>query len=152
MTLVGSTDAAIQNRGAIRNQVTNMTSPLTAQAKAGESSTQLGQHLEQMRGALIHARVAAGLSGTQMLAYLRVPGFTSALVSTLVKVYGTEQSARGIQSVLNALAKLHVKDITVTTTYARTSKVLASSDHPAPSATPPEDSSPDKAPAHPTPT
>lgn len=121
-TLRGNSDAAIKNRGAIRDRVKAMEAVLNAEAAAGASSAQLSRHLASQREALLKAGAAAGLSRAQMQVYLRTLGLTPKLVETLIRA-NTSGALAGINNVRNALGELRDKTIHITTLHSGTSVV-----------------------------
>jgi hypothetical protein len=84
-SLHGQSDAAIQNRTAIRQQVTNLEALINAEAAAGDSPAHMTAQLKQQRQALIDAGHAAGISRADMKAYLDTLGLTPKLVRTIIK-------------------------------------------------------------------
>lgn len=84
-TLVGKSDAAIQNREAIRNRVVDLQALLVAQAGAGASSRELRNSLRDQRRALIEAGEAAGMSKDEVRAYIKELGLTPKTVRTLIQ-------------------------------------------------------------------
>jgi hypothetical protein len=84
-SLHGQSDAAIQNRTAIRQQVTNLEALINAEAAAGESPRRMTAQLKQQRQALIDAGAAAGISRKDMRAYLDTLGLTPKLVRTIIQ-------------------------------------------------------------------
>lgn len=87
-TLKGNSDAAIQNREAIRNRVIQFKDMLQAEAEAGASSQQLARRLRNQRQALIETGKAAGLSEQEIRAYIRQLGLTPRLIKTQVQLAG----------------------------------------------------------------
>lgn len=87
-TLKGNSDAAIQNREAIRSRVVQFQGMLQAEAEAGASSEQLARRLQNQRRALLDAGEAAGLSRQEIREYIRQLGLTPKLVRTQVQLAG----------------------------------------------------------------
>jgi TP901 family phage tail tape measure protein len=112
--LRGNSDAALENRDAIRDRVTDLQDVLVAEAEAGAGSERLARILKNQRGALLDAGEAAGVSREDLRGYLNTLGLTPSLVRTIIDAVGADQ-ARGEVAGLNAeLAKLASKTITVT--------------------------------------
>ena len=105
-TLRGNSDAALQNREAIRGRVEQLQSTLTAQAAAGASSEDLARSLRQQRETLIGAGEAAGISRRQMRAYLRQLGLTPELVRTTIEAAGIEVVSRKVKTLRRGYASL----------------------------------------------
>lgn len=82
--LDGNSDAAIKNRSAIRSRVTDMVGVLKAEADAGAGSKKLTAELASQRKALINAGVAAGISRSAMVSYLKQLGLTPKVVKTII--------------------------------------------------------------------
>lgn len=89
-TLKGNSDAAIQNREAVRSRVVQFQAMLQAEAEAGASSEQLARRLRRQRQALIDTGTAAGLSKQEIRDYIRQLGLTPKLVKSLVKLEGVD--------------------------------------------------------------
>lgn len=102
-TLSGNSDAAIQNRAAIRSRVGAMTDVLKAEAAAGAGAGKLSRILQQQRGDLIAAGRAAGISEKDMRTYLRTLGLTPKLVNTIIKnnAPASEKDVNSLQDALN---------------------------------------------------
>jgi hypothetical protein len=89
-SLKGNSDAAIENRAAIRDRVNSLTDVLVAEAQAGASADKLRGSLRQQRAALIEAGEAAGISKRDMQDYLNTLGLTPRLVKTLIENNSSE--------------------------------------------------------------
>jgi hypothetical protein len=96
--MIGNTDAALQNRDTIRGRVEDITALLKAQAEAGGTSTELTHSLAKQRNALIAAGVAAGLSKTQLKAYLSQIGLTPKLVKTVFEAAHVDKAVKDVKS------------------------------------------------------
>ncbi len=83
-TLVGNTDAADQNREAIRDRVGRMQDLLVAEAEAGAGSARLTRMMRAQRGALLAAGDAAGMSRKELNGYLNDLGMTPKMVRTVI--------------------------------------------------------------------
>lgn len=101
-TLVGNTDAADKNRAAIRQQVTNLTELMGAQAEAGAGTGKLTRTMQQGREAIINAGVAAGISRKQMREYVDTLGLTPKMVKTIVEA-NTDPAENKLRQVRRAL-------------------------------------------------
>lgn len=84
-SLQGNTDAADQNRKAIRDQVSAIEAVLSKQAEAGASSEELARTLAQQTTALINTGVAAGLSSRELRGYLKQLGLTPKMIETVIR-------------------------------------------------------------------
>lgn len=89
-TLKGNSDAALENRAAIRDRVSNLKDVLVAEANAGAGAKELSARLRNQREALLDAGEAAGVSRKQMNGYLDQLGLTPKLVRTLMKLEAQE--------------------------------------------------------------
>lgn len=105
-TLEGNTNAAIQNRTAIRDRVTQLKATLTAQAEAGASSRELARSLAQQRSSLINTGIAANLSGDKLRKFLKELGLTPKLVKTTMRLAGAEQSTAEVRKLRREFAGL----------------------------------------------
>lgn len=105
-TLRGNSNAALQNRAAIRDRVRQLQATLKAQAEAGASSRVLSRSLQQQRSSLINAGLAAGLSGRQLRAYLRTLGLTPKLVRTIVRAVGVEDNTKRVRELRRQFGSL----------------------------------------------
>lgn len=92
-SLVGNTDAASQNRSAIRDQVSNLLDVVHAQAEAGAGTGKLTDTMKRGRVAILQAGEAAGISSEDMRGYLQVLGLTPKQIRTTVEAL--TQEARG---------------------------------------------------------
>ena len=72
----GNSDAAIENRAAIRDRIQAMSDSLVAEAKAGAGSAELSSKLQAQRQALIDAGAAAGISRKDLQAISTRSGLT----------------------------------------------------------------------------
>jgi hypothetical protein len=89
-SLVGSSEAAITNREAIRGGVTDINELTAAQAAAGKSSLTVAETMNAQRLALIDAGVAAGLSRSEVEAYVNELGLTPDVVRTAFEAAGID--------------------------------------------------------------
>jgi hypothetical protein len=97
-TLVGNSDAAIQNRDAIRGQVTNLKTWIEAQAKSGASAKTMSASLKAGRQAIIDQGKAAGLNAGQIQHMIDTMRLTPKLIKTLFQAE-TAQALTGIAAV-----------------------------------------------------
>lgn len=102
-SLHGQSDAAIQNRTAIRQQVTNLEALINAQAAAGVPADKMTESLKRNRAALIDAGTAAGISKKDMSAYLDTLGLTPHFVKTAIQLTGASQAKAEADAVKRAL-------------------------------------------------
>lgn len=93
-TLLGNGDAALQNRTAIRDQVTSISDLIKAQANANVPAAKLTENFKRQRKALVDAGVAAGLSREQLNKYLDRLGLTPKLVKTAIGLTGMTKAER----------------------------------------------------------
>ncbi|WP_341241243.1 phage tail tape measure protein [uncultured Nocardioides sp.] len=92
-TLKGNTDAAAQNREAIRGQVSNLLSLVNAQAETGDGAKKLEGQMRRGYDAILAAGRAAGLSEADMKSYLQTLGLTPKEIKTIVKAMTAEADA-----------------------------------------------------------
>lgn len=110
--LIGQSDAVIQNRGVIRQQVTDLEALINAEAAAGQSPAKMTAQLKQQRQALIEAGTAAGISKGELEQYLDKLGLTPKLVTTVVQAQ-TGQAMSQLDQLQNKLNTLHDKTLHV---------------------------------------
>lgn len=91
--LKGNTDAASQNREAIRGQVSNLLSLVNAQAETGAGSKKLEGQMRRGYDAIIATGKAAGISEADMRSYLKTLGLTPKEISTIVKAMTKDAEA-----------------------------------------------------------
>jgi hypothetical protein len=115
-TLVGNSDAALQNRGAIRSRVTALTDMLKAQADAGKGADVLATTLRNGIKSLVDTGVAAGMSEKQIHDYARQLGLTPKIVRTLINAE-TKKANDNIRAFRNNLDS--IKDKTVRLSVVR---------------------------------
>lgn len=118
-SLAGNSDAALKNRDAIRQRVSQLEDVLTAEAGAGASSTQLVRKLKSQRQALIDAGAAAGVSRKDMKQYLDTLGLTPNLVNTLITNNADNASAKA-NHYINELLRTPRQITTYIDVYRRT--------------------------------
>lgn len=111
-SLVGNSDAALQNRDAIRTRVTDLTAQLSAEAAAGAGAGKLTKTLQGNRQALIDAGTAAGISRSDMVKYLNTLGLTPALVKTVIQA-NTGQAEGAVKELINGINSLHDRTVTI---------------------------------------
>lgn len=92
-SLRGNTDAATQNREAVRDQVSNLLDLVSAQAETGAGAKQLEGQMRRGRQAIIDAGKAANISEDDMEAYLEVLGLTPENIRTEVRALTREANA-----------------------------------------------------------
>lgn len=90
-SLMGNSDAAIQNRAAISAGVDGIQNLNAAQAEAGVSTIEMATTLSQNRQALIDQGVAAGLSRGQVERLVNQMGLTPDVVRTAFQAAGIEE-------------------------------------------------------------
>lgn len=112
-SLVGNTDAVIQNRDAIRTQVTNLKSWIEAEANAHVPASKMLADLQSGRQAIIEQGKAAGLNADQIRHMLDVMNLTPRSIQTQIKVNGTGQAISELDQIQNRLATLHDKTVHV---------------------------------------
>lgn len=112
-TLKGNTEAALTNRGVIRDRVTELSNLIKAEAQAGESPAKMTENLKRQRKALIDAGVAAGLSRQDLEAYLDKLGLTPKLVKTTINLVGVDQSLNDLDQINRHLLGLRDRVIHV---------------------------------------
>ena len=84
-TLEGNSNAALENREAIRSRVGDLLNVLKTEADAGASSEELSRKLKNQRQALLDAGAAAGLSRNELRGYLNELGMTPEMVETILR-------------------------------------------------------------------
>lgn len=104
-TLVGDSNAAIQNREAIRSRVTDLSNMLTAEAAAGASGERLSRIYARQSEGLLKTGRAAGLSGKQLRGYLNELELTPEVVETIVRAQ-TQQAEADTRKVKNLYQSL----------------------------------------------
>jgi TP901 family phage tail tape measure protein len=119
-SLKGNSDAAIANRAAIRDRITQLAGMLKAEADAGASSTELAKTLRGQKQALIDAGVAAGLSKSELKNYLAEMGLTPALVQTVIEAVGVDKARAGVRGLKADIDALHDKHVTISAEVHRT--------------------------------
>lgn len=105
-TLQGNSNAALQNRGAVRDRVTQIEGLLKAQAEAGYTSKQLARSLQQQTSSLVETGKAAGISRGQMRAYLKTLGLSPKLVRTLVQAAGAHLANAEVRALRRSFGQL----------------------------------------------
>lgn len=115
-SLTAQTDAGDKNRAAIRDQVTNLTALMGAQAEAGAGSGKLSKTMRDGRKAIMDAGVAAGFSRKEMRDYLDTLGLTPKLVKTVIEA----QTGEAMSDLDKLAARLAQMDGKTATTYVRT--------------------------------
>lgn len=106
-TLRGNSQAALQNREAIRGLVTNLIDLLNAQAAAGKGPEQLTKTLVNGRKQILDFADAAGLSRKQVAGLLHELGLTPKLVKIVMEANFTkrEQEMARVREAINKLPK-----------------------------------------------
>lgn len=89
-TLEGDSNAAIQNRAAIQQRITDLSDLLVAEARAGAGPKRLSAVLEQGRKELVRFGVEADLSGKELRKFLNGQGLTGNLVAQVLAKVRTE--------------------------------------------------------------
>lgn len=92
--LRGNSDAALQNRGAIRDRVEALAETIKADAKAGVGAQKLADKLRTQKRALLEQADAAGLSRKQTKALLEQYGLTPELIETVFRTLGIDKAQR----------------------------------------------------------
>jgi hypothetical protein len=105
-TLDGNSNAAIQNRGVIRDQVQSLKDLIMAEAKAGGSPKEMSAILKQQRQALMDAGQAAGISKKDMEQYLDTLGLTPKFVKTAIETVGLPHAIAGVNNLKGLLMGL----------------------------------------------
>lgn len=103
-TLEGNSEAALQNREAIRSRVTGLVDVLKAEAEAGAGSDRLTRVMGNQRQALFESAEALGMNRGELKQYLTQLGFTPKLVETLIQA-NTSQAEQDISRVQRQLNK-----------------------------------------------
>ncbi len=114
-SLRGNSNAALQNRAAIRDRVSALTTMLNAEAEAGAGSRRLANLLNEGRAALVRQATAAGVAKGEIRGYLNELNLTPKLVRTIMEVVGAEKARAGIQRTAAELRALNGDRATVTT-------------------------------------
>lgn len=102
-SLVGNTDAVIQNRGVVRGAIGDLKAKIEAEANAGASSQRMSATLRNGVAALIAQGRAAGLNTGQIKAMIAEMHLTPKLVKTLFQAE-TKAALTGIAAVDRAIA------------------------------------------------
>lgn len=116
-TLKGNSDAALQNRAAIRTRVTDLKGMIEAEANAGKSSTFMSNSLKRGRQALLDAGTAAGISRSDMQAYLDTLNLTPKFVRTVIQQVGAADVLGQIRRIKVGLDGLHSRTIVLRTQH-----------------------------------
>jgi len=124
--LTGNTDAAIQNRNAIRAQVTNLKGLIEAQANAGVPAGKMTQALKDGRQAILDQADAAGLNRKEVEQMLEKMNLTPKLIKTTMSLLGTEQSLSELGKINRALLGLRDRVIHVRVVGSREGDVTRS--------------------------
>jgi hypothetical protein len=111
-TLVGNSNAALQNRGAIRSRVTALSDMLKAQGDAGVSSEVMSATLRNGIRNLVATGEAAGMSGREIRTYARQLGLTPKVIRTLIEAE-TKQATDKILTFREYLNSLKDKTVHV---------------------------------------
>jgi hypothetical protein len=114
--LKGNSDAAIQNRNAIRTQVSSLKAMLQAQAQVDPSAKHLSASLRDGRKAIIDSARAAGLNAGQVQHMIDVMGLTPKQIKTLITVNASQALAEA-RAVASALAAIRDKTVRITTVH-----------------------------------
>lgn len=93
-TLRGNSDAAIQNRQAIRQQVTTLKTWIDAQASANVPAKTMTANLKAGRQAIIDQGKAAGLNADQIQHMLNVMHLTPKLIKTAMELTGVAEAEK----------------------------------------------------------
>lgn len=105
-TLVGNSDAAIQNRAAISGRVDDLKAMIAAEAEAGRGPEVVARSLAKQRQALIDSAVAAGANRQQVEALVNQMNLTPDLVKTVFESAGIDVNEQKARNLYDAYAKL----------------------------------------------
>ncbi|MGH3996672.1 MAG: hypothetical protein ACRDTJ_04335, partial [Pseudonocardiaceae bacterium] len=108
-SLVGNSDAAIQNRAAISAGVDGIQNLNAAQAEANVSTNEMALTLNEQRQALIDSGVAAGLSRGQVERLVNQMGLTPDVVRTAFEAAGIDGVNAKTQGLINKFRTLPPK-------------------------------------------
>lgn len=123
-SLKGNSDAAITNRDAIRQQVTNLKAWVEAQAKAGVAPEKMIATLKEGRKALLDTGEAAGLNRDEIRRMLDEMKLTPKLIKTAISLTGVDAADRE----LSRLTRTRIVHIDVQTRFGHSS-VTATGGH-----------------------
>lgn len=84
-TLKGNSDAAIQNRAAIRDRVDDLKAQIVAEAKAGATTEEGLAKFRELRQRLLDSAEAAGLNRDEVAALIREYGLVPHKVKTIIE-------------------------------------------------------------------
>lgn len=105
-SLEGLSNAAIQNRAAMRDRVAMIKGNIAAEAAAGASGRDLGRMLQGQRRQLINTATAAGLSRKEAARYANQLGLTPRLVRTVFRELGISKVQREARELRNQIRQL----------------------------------------------
>lgn len=105
-TLVGNSDAAIQNRAAISGRVDDLKAMIAAEAEAGRGPEVVARSLSKQRQALIESAVAAGANRRQVEALVNQMNLTPELVKTVFESAGIDVNQQKARNLYDAYTRL----------------------------------------------
>lgn len=108
-SLLGTSDAVIKNREAIRGGVTDIQNLVAAQGGVESGSIAVAESMAVQRQALIDAGVAAGLSRKEVEAYVNELGLTPDVVRTAFEAAGVDEVDAKTQRLLKRYNSLPQK-------------------------------------------
>lgn len=115
--LTGYTDAAIQNRNAIRQQVSNLKDLVERQADAGASAKTMAGTMKTGRKAILDSAEAAGLNRAAVSKMIDQMGLTPKQIRTQISLLGADDAtrqARAVKAALDAIERVVNVHVNVT--------------------------------------